>query len=522
MNSLEIYRSIFEKDPEACFLIKDGGVIDCNRPGLDLFGFSRDDLLGKPLHFFSPSHQPDGSESATVVSRHLAQAFDGGNLDFGWYFRKSGGEEISTRVALIPLENLDEQVMLARVKEMPPGAPDSDGFLSPGYHAEQFRKMDSLSLMAGGLAHEFNNYLLAILGNADLLQRDIAAGKSGGELLSEIRKAAGRAADLCNQLLAFSGKGQASFQTVDLSLTVQEMVQMIKVAISRRIALHLELDQDLPLIAGDITQIHQVIMNLVVNASEAMAGQTGVITLGTGLAPCGREKPEECIMARETGDTPLVFLEVRDSGEGMDEEIRRRIFDPFFSTKTRGRGLGLASVLGTIRSHQGSLCVHSTPGEGTVIRACFPRADLTRLEDQAVPIEQVAALGRGTVLIVDDEEFLRVLCSRMLRRLGYTVLLAEGGPEALEIYRSAKGRIDGVILDLVMPVMDGVEVLERLLNMDPNARVIMTSGYHEKEIAARFTGRGIAGFIQKPYVMSDLGKILGSIIPLKEAPDPEA
>jgi PAS domain S-box-containing protein len=509
----EIYRSVFEGDGQACLLVEADRILDCNSKALSLLGCDREEIIGKSPREFAPAWQPDGSDSAFSFKQKIADAFDNGGLVFPWHHRRLDGAEFATEVSVCPLAGAGQQVALVRMRKLTrPATNDLDVTLS-GTHAGHLPKLDSLSQMAGGLAHDFNNFLLAILGNADLLDRDLAAGKGGDELLNEIRKAAGRAADLCSQLLAYAGKGKSHFQMVDLSVTAQEMVQMLKVAISRKIALRLDLTSDLPIIEGDMSQIHQLIMNLVVNASEAIGNHHGTITLATGRTGCTFPGDNQaCMLRGELLDGPLVYLEVRDDGPGMDEELQRRIFDPYFSTKIRGRGLGLATVLGTVRCHQGSLCLKTRPGEGTAIRVCFPAARLPRVELSGHLEAKAPANGHGTVLIVDDEEYLRVLCSRMMQRLGYGVLLASDGAQALEIYREHKGEIDAVILDLVMPVMDGVEVLERLLKLDPEAKVIMTSGYHEKEISMRFSGRGIAGFLQKPYVMSDLGGVLSRVI----------
>lgn len=519
MANLEVYRSVFNAHDDACLLINAGSIIDCNQQSLRLFGCPREEILGKSPHQFSPERQIDGSDSALLISQRIAAAFDSGRLDFPWQFLNCDGKDFSAKVSLIPFDSEGEQVLFAMIEAVSDESSE-DTFAFHQVSKEQCRKLESLSLMAGGLAHDFNNFLLAIMGNADLLDRDLAAGKPGGELLNEIRKGAGRAADLCNQLLSYAGKGQSHFQLLDLSLTAQEMVQMIKVAISRKIALRLELAPDLPMIEGDVTQIHQLIMNLVVNSSEAIGNRAGVITLATGLTCCMDQHLDRCLLGEEVGSCQLVYIEVRDDGDGMDEATRKRIFDPFFSTKVRGRGLGLASVLGTVRSHQGSLCVRSDPGQGTVLRACIPVAKLDHADAPDIQGRRPARNGHGTILIVDDEEYLRLLCSRMLQRMGYTVLMAADGPQALDIFRQKKNRIDGVILDLVMPVMDGVEVLERILDMDASARVIMTSGYHEKEIATRFSGRRISGFIQKPYVMSDLAKVLGRVVKPRGEQDP--
>lgn len=512
MGNQDIYRAVFEGDGQACLLIQGGRILDGNRRGLALLGGDLAAVVGRPLFDFAPDEQPDGEPSAHLLQEKMALAFENGGLVFPWRQRTAAGEEFGAEVILSPLEFRNEPLLLARLRRLPDPPSNHFDLTMAGTLPGHALKLDSLSLMAGGLAHDFNNYLLAIIGNADLLDRDLAAGKPGGELLTEIRKAAGRAADLCNQLLSYAGKGQSHFQPVDLSQTAQEMVQMLKVAISRKIALRLELAGDLPLIEGDLSQVHQVIMNLVVNASEAIGNRPGTITLATGESHCPAAQRQCCLLESEMLDGPMVYLEVRDDGEGMDQEIQRRIFDPYFSTKIRGRGLGLATVLGTVRTHQGSLCVRSTPGQGTSIRVCLPAARLGRLDQSEGFIRQTEPLGQGAVLIVDDEEYLRLLCSRMLKRLGYSVLLAADGHQALAVYDEHRDSIAGVILDLVMPVMDGVEVLEKLRRLDPDAKVIMTSGYHEKELAARLAGRGIAGFLQKPYVMSDLGKVLGQVV----------
>lgn len=513
MGNQDVYRAVFLSDGNASLLLQGGKILDCNPRGLALLECGHDDAVGRPPHFFSPDLQPDGSDSAEGFQEKIAEAFENGGLVFPWRLRTEPGKEFGAEVTLVPLESQGEPLALARIRKL--AEPPSNHFdlAMGGTLPGHVFTLDSLSLMAGGLAHDFNNYLLAIIGNADLLDRDLAAGRSGGELLGEIRKAAGRAADLCKQLLSYAGKGQSRFQPVDLSLTAQEMVQMLKVAISRRIALRLELGAELPMIEGDLSQVHQVIMNLVVNASEAIGNRPGTITLATGVTHCQEKNRQCCLLKSEMLDGQLVYLEVRDDGEGMDEEVQRRIFDPYFSTKIRGRGLGLATVLGTVRTHQGSLCVRSTPQQGTSIRVCFPAAHLNRtVQSGEAIIRQFEPLGHGAVLIVDDEEYLRVLCSRMLQRLGYNVLLAADGHQALAVYDEHRDGIAGVILDLVMPVMDGVEVLEKLRRLDPEVKIIMTSGYHEKELAARLAGRGIAGFLQKPYVMSDLGKVLGQVV----------
>ena len=375
----------------------------------------------------------------------------------------------------------------------------------------QSQKLESLGLMAGGVAHDFNNCLLAIMGNADLLDQEIAVDSSHQPLLAEIRAAAERAGDLCNQLLAFAGKGQFHIQPMDLSATIHGMVRMLKVGISRKISLRLDLAVDLPLIQADPTQIQQVLMNLVVNASEAVGDKAGIVTLRTGLRNPADCCFEQCIVAPRGAVGNFICLEVTDSGPGMDAETMNRAFDPFYSTKHQGRGLGLASVLGIVRSHRGSVGVSTAVGQGTTVTILLPERELARPQVVAQPA-RTPARGRGTILVVDDEEYLRVLCRRMLKHLGYEVILADGGPAALEICHTRGNELDCVLLDLIMPDLDGSEVFTEIRKVCPELKVLLTSGYHEVEISRRFAGRGLAGFLQKPYILEDLSRKLGEVL----------
>jgi two-component system cell cycle sensor histidine kinase/response regulator CckA len=383
----------------------------------------------------------------------------------------------------------------------------------------QSQKLESLGLMAGGVAHDFNNYLLAIMGNADLLDQEIEDVSAQQPLVTEIRAAAQRAGDLCNQLLAFAGKGQFHIQPMDLSATIDSMVRMLKVGISRKIALRLELAADLPLILADPSQIQQVLMNLVVNASEAVGDKTGVITVRTGVRDPDECCFEQCIVAPQGAVGSFVCLEVIDSGSGMDVETMNRAFDPFYSTKHQGRGLGLASVLGIVRSHRGSVGVSTAPAEGTTVTILLPQRGVARPDVESRPVRE-ATRGRGTILVVDDDKYLRVLCKRMLSHLGYEVVLADGGPEALEICRERGAELDCVMLDLIMPVLDGAEVFAELRRLYPELKVLLTSGYHEMEISRRFAGQGLAGFLQKPYVLGDLSRKLNEVLNPQAEPAP--
>ena len=363
------------------------------------------------------------------------------------------------------------------------------------------QKLESLGVLAGGIAHDFNNLLLAIQGNADLALLDLPGDARARLYVNEIRNAARRAAGLCHQMLAYSGRGNFVIEHLDVDVLVEEMVRILAVSVSKKAELRLELAGHLPLVRADATQLRQVMMNLVTNASEALEDRPGRITVRTGLADL---RPED-VAVHPDSDLPAgryVSLEVADSGCGMDAATRERMFDPFYSTKFAGRGLGMAAVLGIVSGHRGSLSVESEPGEGTSIRVLLPATS----ESSAPPRPEVVEpgwKGRGTVLVVDDEPLAREVARRMLERLGLQVLVAEDGYSALDLL-AGEHAIDCLLLDLTMPGMDGMETLRAVRQIPCQVPVILTSGYTAEEVSRRYQGAGFAGFLPKPYEVADL------------------
>ncbi|BCG45984.1 Sensory box histidine kinase/response regulator [Citrifermentans bremense] len=368
------------------------------------------------------------------------------------------------------------------------------------------QKLESLGVLAGGIAHDFNNILMAIIGNADLAQIRLGAGSPASENLQRIQDAASRAADLTSQMLAYSGKGRFVVERLDLNHLLDNMLHLLEVSVSKKAALKFNLQRPLPLILADATQIRQVVMNLVINASEAIGDSSGEITIATGISPCDSTK--ETRQRRNMGKRPCVYLVVADTGCGMDSETVERIFDPFFTTKFTGRGLGMAAVQGIVKGHHGSIEISSEPGVGTTFTVFFPVAE----EQGQVPAEpgretgDASWQGRGTVLMVEDEETVLDIGVQMLETLGFKTLTAKDGVEAVEVYKSAPD-VALVILDLTMPRMDGRQCLRELRRLDPAVKVIMSSGFNEQELARELEGAP-CGFIQKPY---DLAKLQEAI-----------
>ena len=376
----------------------------------------------------------------------------------------------------------------------------------------QTQKLESLGVLAGGIAHDFNNILMTILGNADMAREGVPAAAPAADSLQEISRAAQRASDLCRQMLAYSGKGQFEVQALDLGEVVREMAEMLRMSVSRRVTLNYVLASGLPSIRADLSQLRQVIMNLVINASEAIGETNGVIGLATGTVDF-----DEAPAGAAWSDGPpraglYVSMEVTDTGCGMDEATRARIFEPFFTTKFTGRGLGLSAVMGIVRGHGGAIRVSSEPAKGTTFTLLFPAA-----EAHAEPLRRAAGAcgewqGHGTLLLVDDEESIRRVGRTMLEHLGFCVLAAADGLQAVQALREHGEEITCVLLDLTMPSMDGEEAFRQMRAIRPDLKVILASGYNEQSAVRQFVGQGLAGFIQKPFQLSTLELKLREIL----------
>ncbi|WP_239027779.1 response regulator [Geomonas subterranea] len=373
------------------------------------------------------------------------------------------------------------------------------------------QKLESLGVLAGGIAHDFNNILMAIMGNAELALLRLPQESPARSNLQNIEKSSQRAADLAQQMLAYSGKGSFVIEVLDLNSLIREMSHMLDVSISKKAQMRLELAGDLPPLEVDATQIRQVIMNLVINASEAIGDREGAIRVRTGVRELDDAALSRLWLNDRLQEGLYVYFEVDDDGCGMDQETLSKIFDPFFTTKFTGRGLGMAAVLGIVRGHKGTIEVHSEPGRGTLFRVYLPACRAESRQTAQEERHAIAASGSGTVMLVDDEEAIRSLGREMLESLGYSVLTAEDGLAAVEMFQRCKDEVDCVILDLTMPHLDGEQALQLLRSLDPQVQVILSSGFSEQEITERFTGRGLAGFIQKPYRLADLSQKLQRI-----------
>ncbi len=381
------------------------------------------------------------------------------------------------------------------------------------------QKMESLGVLTGGIAHDFNNLLMVVLGHAELAQKEISPMSPSRRNLDEIAMAARRASDLSLQMLACSGKAIFTVERVDLRELVEKMAHLLKTAIPKNVILNLKLERGLPPIEADPGRLRQIVMDLLINASEAIGDRDGVITVSVGATRYDKEHMQKTEQHDELALGRYVHLEVTDTGIGMDAEIRSRIFEPFFSTKFPGRGLGLAVVLGTVRAHKGTIKVYSEQGKGTTFRVLFPvltEEDIVRTPKSPPPADRPR---KGTILLVDDEESLLALGTQMLEHLGFTVLTASDGLQAVELYRERGKEIDLVLMDLTMARMEGANAFGELRRLNPNVRVVLASGYTHEEVASRFVGKEIDGVLQKPYTLARLRQSIVGLLP--ERPDGE-
>jgi two-component system, cell cycle sensor histidine kinase and response regulator CckA len=359
------------------------------------------------------------------------------------------------------------------------------------------QKMESIGVLAGGIAHDFNNLLTGVIGNASLALESMPARDENRPFLEAVMTSANRAADLTRQMLAYAGKGRFLVGRVNLSETVREMVGLMRGAVPATIGIALHLEEQIVAVEADAGQIHQIVMNLVLNASEAIGERPGQIMVQTQTRKVDAAMVAQSELNISAGT--YVCLEVEDTGPGMDETTKARIFEPFFTTKFTGRGLGLAAVHGIVRAYKGAVLVTTHPGKGAHFTVLLPAAGAVAPQKAEIGAQAQELYGQGTVLVVDDEEAVLEVAKTSLERFGYRVLVARNGIEAVETFARTPDQIAVVVLDLTMPLMSGEETLQRLREIRADVPVLLSSGYDQIDVIKRFTGLGLAGFIGKPY-----------------------
>lgn len=390
----------------------------------------------------------------------------------------------------------------------------------------QSQKLESLGVLAGGIAHDFNNLLTAIIGHNDLALKKAGSQSPLRIHLENVARTAQRLADLTGQMLAYSGRGSFEIRDANINTIVSEMTDLVRISIPKRVDIHYDLAHNLPQIKVDTTQIEQVLLNLITNAAESIPDRPGRILLRTREHELSREEIDRSFPGQKLEPGSYIELSVQDNGSGIPPEKLSRIFDPFFTTKFTGRGLGLAVLLGIVRGHGGGIEVKSQTGIGTTFHIYFPAKPIEQPPQKSTTTHTISVLptapahfehdkpavplhkrvGEGTVLVVDDDESVRHLASEILKMSGFSILEASTGEEGVEVYNSHPDEIVAVLLDLTMPGMGGQATYKKLHELNPKLRIVLTSGYSNQEIERQFHDTHLAGFVQKPFLPSELLK----------------
>jgi two-component system, cell cycle sensor histidine kinase and response regulator CckA len=372
---------------------------------------------------------------------------------------------------------------------------------------QEMQKLESLGVLAGGIAHDFNNLLVGVLANAELVLATLTHNGAADQLrqrVSDIRNATLHAAELTNQMLAYSGRGHFDVRPISLTEVIREMDHLLDASISKKARVEYQLAEALPAVEADVPQMRQVIMNLIINASDSLQDAPGVIGVRTGMEHIGAHVEG---LYGPVALTPgnYAFLEVSDSGSGMSDETRSRLFEPFFTTKFTGRGLGLSAVQGIVRGHAGGIVLSTKLGRGTTVKVLLPCSAQT--PTSVVRAEAPAAAewsASGLVLLVDDDSRVRAVTELLLLDLGFQVLPTSNGREAIREFQARRDEVRLVVLDVTMPDLSGDQVLGELRRLRPDIRVLLCSGYSQDEMRLRFSRQDMATFLQKPYSLDAL------------------
>ncbi|MBW2172382.1 MAG: PAS domain S-box protein, partial [Deltaproteobacteria bacterium] len=494
-DSEERYRTLFETSRDVIYITaREGEFIDVNQAGLDLFGYTRDEMIGMNARkiYVDPNDR-------SLFQREIES--EGAVTDYEVKFCKKDGTPMECLLTASLREAKDGSIMgyqgiirdITERKRLEA-------------QLQQAQKMEAIGTLAGGIAHDFNNLLMGIQGNVSLTLSDMDTADPHYERLKNTEKQIQSGAKLTSHLLGYARKGRYEVKPLSLNQLVEETSDTFS-RTKREVTIHCELAEDLFAVEADHGQIEQVLWNLFINAADAMPGGGELILETTNVTHKDmKEKLYEPIPGR------YVLLRVTDTGTGMSRDIMERIFDPFFTTKERGRGtgLGLASAYGIIKGHGGYIDVTSREGKGTTFKIYFP-ASRKRVHE-ALKHSDLLVTGTETVLLVDDEEAIRQVGQELLETMGYHVLLASNGEEAIELYGRHSDDIDLVLLDIVMPQMGGGEAYERMKEINPDVKVLLLSGYSIDGEAADILQRGCNGFIQKPFTMKELSGRIREIV----------
>jgi PAS domain S-box-containing protein len=510
-----LFRTLAENVPGVVYLCRNDetySMLYLNRAARDVTGYPAGEFLAGRRSFVELFHPEDSLGIGPAVEQALAErrpfhlTYRLRHADGGWRWVEEFGQGIlSGDGELLFLEGVIFDITKRRSLEAERRALE--------VQLLQAQKLEGLGLLAGGIAHDFNNLLAGVIGSAELALRRLEAGQPAADLVGRALETARSAVDLTNQLLVYAGHSVVEPKAIDLCAYVRDMQALLSASMPKKVRLEVEHEDPEAWVCGDAAQLRQLVMNLVINASDALGERAGSLRVLTRTATLGAHDASRLVPPLEVRRAARYrVFEVQDDGVGMDEATRRRMFEPFFSTKQKGHGLGLSAVLGIVRGHQGGMEVHSQPGRGTTVRVYLPSVSPPERPEPAPGSGADASAPGACVLLVEDEEVVREVLEEALGELGHRVLSARDGLDGLRVFSEHQGEIDLVLLDMNMPELNGDEVFRLIRARAPGLPVLLSSGYDEASTAQRHAQSPRVGFIRKPYGIEELAQRIRGLL----------
>jgi PAS domain S-box-containing protein len=494
-------------------------ILSVNPAVLRMYGYTLEEMTGMSV---TDLYESDTREIAGNIAANTN--LEGQRYQFETVHVRKDGTSFPVEIELSTHTGIDyktSRIRAANIKDISERKRLEDEREKLERSMMESQRLESLGVLAGGIAHDFNNVLMTVLGNAELALSSLPRSSIARDHIDAVENAARTASGLTRQLLAYAGKGKYVVSNISLNRVVEEMTSLLAVSVKKNIVLRKDLCDVSPMILGDEAQLQQVIMNLVTNASESIGDGSGYISISTGVLDCDSAYFDSGFEGQAFSPVAgleeglYATLEVADTGCGMTEKTRASLFDPFFSTKFKGRGLGLASVLGIIRGHHGAIRVYSEIGKGSVFKVLLPMSEDSDIVDSNSAVESGRPrdwTGSGLVLLADDDESVLTVGKRMLEHLGFDVVTAADGRAAVDLFKERASEFSCAVIDLTMPHLSGTEVLKEITAIRPDVKVLMVSGYNEQSVVQDLVGRGLAGFLQKPFELDELRDRMRAIV----------